>query len=73
MNVRIYSVHIEGLIDVGWGIWDVVNVALADDVGAAAEVMAQGLEMCREASKGEKKPETLRIREVRFIGEGETA
>ncbi len=73
MHVRIYSVHIEGLTERGWEIWDVVNVALYES-NAAPEAMAQGLETCRrEASKGEKKPETLRIREVRFLAEGETA
>lgn len=73
MYVRIYSVHIEGLRDGGWEIWDVVNVALTSDAHSAPEAMAQGLETCREASKGETKPETLRIREVRFLAEGEAA
>ncbi len=71
MNVRTYSVHIERLTDDGWEDWDVANVALADDAPddahAAPEAMARGLEMCRE-SEGD----TLRVREVRFIGEGQT-
>ncbi len=73
MHVRIFSVHIEGLRDGDWEIWDVVNVALDDDSHSVPEAMAQGLESCREASKGEQKPETLRIREVRFLAEGNTA
>ena len=70
MNVRIYSVHIETLTEEGgwWEGWDVVNVALTDDAHAAPEAMAQGLEMCKKGNT-----ETLRVREVRFIGEGKTA
>ena len=54
-----------------------VNVALLNNVHAAPEAMTQGLESCREATEGEvsegKKPETLRVHEVRFIAEGQTA
>lgn len=66
MNVRIYSVHIETFTSENvWEGWDVVNVAL-DDMHAAPEAMARGLETCKEGEHG-----TLRVREVRFIGEGQ--
>lgn len=69
MNVRIYSVHIETFTNENvWEGWDTVNIALADDVGAAPEAMARGLERCKKGETG-----TLRVREVRFIGEGQTA
>lgn len=71
MNVRIYSVHIDGYSEKdGWQGWDVVNVALTDDVHAAPEAMAQGLERCRAGEENEERPTSFRVHEVRFIAEG---
>ncbi len=68
MNVRIYSVHIETFTRENfWAGWDTVFVALTDDAHAAPEAMARGLESCKEGGS------QLRVREVRFIAEGQTA
>lgn len=71
MNVRIYSVHIDGYSTVdGWTGWDVVNVALTNDRHSAPEAMARGLELCK-GQKDLPEPESLRVHEVRFIAEGQ--
>jgi len=76
MDVRIYSVHIEAYSDEdGWTNWDVVNIALTNYSDSAPEAMARGLETCKEMGEtlpSGKKPETLRVHEVRFIAEGHT-
>ena len=72
MHVRLYSVHLEALTEEGWQGWDTVNVALTEKDQAAPEAMTRGLELCRNATTTGEKPETLRVREVRFIAEGHT-
>lgn len=73
MHARIYSVHIDGHSEKsGWEGWDVVNVALTNDAHSAPEAMARGLELCREGNENEETPKSLRVHEVRFIGEGQT-